>query len=228
MNEQRADDAVPSDRLPTEEHHEGGFRPITELIDAANQDVDISRGGPHYGAFIEQVRGLMDRARLSSPSDELALETIAILKELNDKLDAAVVDEWSAPTWTRVDLPARGNITLPPFVVDRADRDGVTARITFRTYHLGGNRAAHGGQIAIGFDDLLGMAAAVHAGAVTRTASLTVDYRSITPLNTELRLHAWAERQEGRKVYVRATLHDGERLCAEANGLFIVLKPGQQ
>jgi acyl-coenzyme A thioesterase PaaI-like protein len=169
----------------------------------------------------------MDRARLSSPSDELALETIRVLKQLNDRLDAAVVDEWSAPTWTRADLPARGNITIPPYLIDKASKDGVEARITFRTFHLGGNAAAHGGQIVVGFDDLLGMAAALYAGGVTRTASLTVDYRSITPLNKELSLRTWAERRDGRKVYVRATLHDGDRLCAEANGLFIVLKPGQ-
>ncbi|MBF6210302.1 PaaI family thioesterase [Nocardia puris] len=222
MDEQRVD------ALPTAEHHEGGFRPMAELIDAATRDVDISRGGPHYGELVEQTRALMDRVRLSSPSDDLALEAITLLKELNAKLDGAVVDEWSAPTWTRADLPARGNITLPPYVVDEAGRDGVTARVTFRTFHLGGNRAAHGGHIGVAFDDLLGMAAALHAGAVTRTASLTVDYRSITPLDTPLRLHAFAERIEGRKVYVRATLHDGDRLCAEANGLFIVLKPGQQ
>ncbi|WP_433602710.1 PaaI family thioesterase [Nocardia sp. CA-135953] len=221
MNEEQVGNS-----LPSEEHHEGGFRPMSELVEL--DDLDISRGGPHYGAFIEEVRSLMDRARLACPTDELALETIGVLKQLNDRLDAAIVDEWSAPTWTRADLPSRGNITLPPFVVDKVSRDGVDARITFRTFHLGGNRAAHGGQVAVAFDDLLGMAAAVHAGEVTRTASLTIDYRSITPLNTELRVHAWTERQEGRKVYVRATLHDGERLCAEAQGLFIVLEPGQQ
>ncbi|WP_280474588.1 PaaI family thioesterase [Nocardia asiatica] len=224
MNEPQAGDS-----LPSKEHHEGGFRPMTELIAAheAAKD-DISRGGPHYGQFIEQVRGLMDRVRLASPSDELAVDAIGILKELNDKLDAAAVDEWSTPNWTRFDLPARGNITLPPFYIDHVDPvEGVDARLTFRTFHLGGNSAAHGGQIAIAFDDLLGMAAAVHSGSVTRTASLTVDYRSITPLNTELKVRAWAERHEGRKVYVRATLHDGDRLCAEANGLFIVLRPGQ-
>ncbi|MGQ4599308.1 hotdog domain-containing protein [Nocardia sp. R6R-6] len=223
MNEPRADDT-----LPSKEHHEGGFRPLSDLIAAheAAKD-DISRGGPHYGQFIEQVRGLMDRTRLACPSDDLTVEVIGLLKQLNDKLDDALVDEWSAPAWTRLDLPARGNITLPPFVIDHVDEQGIHADVTFRTYHLGGNDAAHGGQVAVAFDDLLGMAAAVQSGAVTRTASLTVDYRSITPLNTELRVHAWAERQEGRKIYVRATLHDGERLCAEANGLFIVLKPGQ-
>ncbi|MFR9752331.1 PaaI family thioesterase [Nocardia sp. 004] len=218
-----------ADPLPDKEHHEGGFRPLSELTAAheAAKNVDIARGGPHYGQFIEEIRGLMDRVRLASPSDELALEAIGMLKELNDKLDDAVVDEWSTPSWTRFDLPARGNITLPPFLIDHIDQQGIDARITFRTFHLGGNSAAHGGQIATVFDDLLGMAAAVHTGSVTRTASLTVDYRSVTPLNTELSVRAWAEHSEGRKVYVRATLHDGDRLCAEAHGLFIVLKPGQ-
>ncbi|MGW6374533.1 PaaI family thioesterase [Rhodococcus sp. NPDC055112] len=223
MNEQQVGGS-----LPDQEHHEGGFRPMSELINAREErGADITRGGPHYGELIEQVRGLMDRARLASPTDELALDAIGILKQLNDKLDAAVVNEWSTPTWTRFDLPARGNITLPPFMIDHADSSGVDARLTFRNYHLGGNNAAHGGQVAVGFDDLLGMAAAMHAGSITRTASLTVDYRSVTPLNTELKVRAWAERQEGRKVFVRATLHDGDRLCAEAHGLFIVLKPGQ-
>ncbi|UGT41306.1 PaaI family thioesterase [Nocardia yamanashiensis] len=219
MSEQQVQ-AVEAD--PTQEHHEGGFRPIRELAR------DNSVGGPHYGELIDQVRTLMDKARLVSPSDELALEAIATLKELNDKLDAAVVDEWSAPTWHRTDLPSRGNITLPPFLVDKVSKEGVHARITFRTFHLGGNAAAHGGHIALGFDDLLGMTAAVYSGNATRTAYLHVDYRSITPLNTELQVHGWVERQEGRKIFVRATLHDGDRLCAEANGLFVLLKPGQQ
>ncbi|MRH93242.1 PaaI family thioesterase [Nocardia sp. SYP-A9097] len=208
--------------LPSPEHHEGGFRPIAEL------GRDNTKGGPHYGEFIEQVRSLMDRVRLADPTDEVALETIDELKKLNDRLDEVVVDEWSAPSWHRNDLPARGNITLPPFEVDQADAEGVHARITFRTFHLGGNGAAHGGHIALGFDDLLGMTAAVNTRAVTRTAFLHVDYRSITPLNTELQLHGWVERVEGRKVFVRATLHDGDRLCCEAHGLFLMLKPGQQ
>ncbi|WP_054813926.1 PaaI family thioesterase [Nocardia arizonensis] len=215
--------------LPSEEHHEGGFRPTSMADIVSAQDVrDNSQGGPHFGPFIEQVRTLMDRARLIAPSDDLALEAIATLEKLNDRLREAVVDEWVAPTWTRGDLPARGNVTLPPYTLEKVDGEGVRADVTFRTFHLGGNAAAHGGQVAIAFDDLMGMAAAVHAQAVARTASLTVDYRAITPLDTELRLHSWAERQDGRKVYVRATLHDGQTLCAEAKGLFIVLKSGQQ
>lgn len=223
MNEQRLGPA-----LPSAEHHEGGFRPMAELAAAHAASAAEPRGGKFYGEFVEQVRTLMDRARMADPGDELAERVVTQLTKLNEELAAAGVDEWSLPNWTRTDLPSRGNLTLPPYEVDSADATGVHARIVFRDFHLGGNAAAHGGHIALGFDDLLGMAAALHAGDVTRTASLTVDYRAITPLNRWLALHAWTERQEGRKVFVRATLHDGERLCAEAHGLFIVLKPGQQ
>ncbi|GGK33449.1 PaaI family thioesterase [Nocardia camponoti] len=214
---------------PNAEHHEGGFRPIAELISAGKNNVtDGPAGGEFYGDLIERTRDLMDRVRLISPSDELAKDAIATLEALNARLDAGVVDEWSSPSWSRTDLPARGNVTLPPYTVSSASAtEGVVAEVVFRTFHLGGNGAAHGGHIALAFDDLIGMAAAVHTKDITRTASLTVDYRSITPLNTPLTLRAWAERRDGRKVYLRATLHDGERLCAEAHGLFIVLNPGQ-
>lgn len=212
--------------LPSAEHHEGGFRPMSELMNQI-RSVDTSRGGPHYGDFVEQVRTLMDRARLAVPPDDLVQEAAGILEKLNDRLGAHVHEEWDAPGWTRFDLPSRGNVTLPPYHVDHAKPDGVEARITYRTFHLGGNAAAHGGYVSLGFDDLMGLAGSLYSGSVTRTASLTVDYRAITPLNKELQLRAWGERQEGRKVWIKATLHDGDLLCAEAHGLFIVLKPGQ-
>ncbi|RMI35750.1 PaaI family thioesterase [Nocardia stercoris] len=220
--------AHPGDSLPNEEHHEGGFRPVADLIAARRKSGEGAvAGGPHFGELVEQTRILMDRVRLISPSDELAKEAIATLEGLNARLAEAVVDEWASPTWTRHDLPGRGNITLPPYVVTAAGPEGVEATVTFRTFHLGGNSAAHGGQVVVAFDDVLGMAAALVGKGITRTASLTVDYRSVTPLNKELALVARAERQEGRKIWLRATLHDGERLCAEAHGLFILLKPGQ-
>lgn len=201
------------------EHHEGGFRP--------DFDIDLSRGGPRYGEFIEEVRTFMDRVRAACPTAELVDEVIDELKVLNAKLDSAAIDEWRAPSGGRIDLPARGNITLPPYEVDDAGSDGVHARLTFRRYHLGGNKAAHGGQVAVAFDDLMGMAGALGSGGVTRTAYLTVNYRAITPLDTELKVRSWVDRIDGRKVYLRATMHNGETLCSEADGLFIKLKPGQ-
>ncbi|MGW0246179.1 PaaI family thioesterase [Nocardia goodfellowii] len=200
-----------------------GLRPALAGAVAA-----ATRGGRHYGQLIEQVRILMDRVRMLDPDDEVAVAAIALLEQLNERLGAAVVDEWSTPIWTRNDVPANGNITLPPFVFERADRDGVTARITFRDFHLGGNSAAHGGYIAVAFDTMLGVAAGLYTGTPIRTASLTVDYRSITPLQRELTIHAQVESRADRKIFTTATLRDGARVCAEARALFLILAPGQQ
>ncbi|ACY20396.1 thioesterase superfamily protein [Gordonia bronchialis DSM 43247] len=202
-----------------EDPHEGGFR--------AHIAITTERGGPRYGEFSEQVRALMDNVRYACPEDAVTAELIDELKAINEKLAASRIDEWHSPSGTRIDLPSRGNITLPPYIVDDVDDHGVRASVTFRDFHLGGNKAAHGGHIAVAFDDLGGFASAVAIQGVSRTASLTVQYRSITPLNTPLQCHTWAEKIDGRKVFIKGTLHDGDRLCAEMDALFIKLNPGQ-
>ena len=59
-----------------------------------------------------------------------------------------------------------------------------------------------------------------------RTAYLTVNYRAITPIEVELRLEASVDRTEGRKTWATGRLYDGERLVADAEGLFVKLRPG--
>lgn len=203
----------------TESGHAGGFR--------AQVDITTERGGPRYGELVEQVRTLMDKMRYASPTPELAAEMIDELKEFNAKLDTMLVDEWTSPCGTRVDLPSRGNITLPPYEVIEGGEDGVTATVVFRRFHLGGNGVAHGGHVAIAFDDLGGMAAALNVHGICRTAYLTVNYRSLTPLQTSLTMKTWVDKRDGRKMFVKGTLHDGDRLCADIDALFIALKPGQ-
>jgi len=68
---------------------------------------------------------------------------------------------------------------------------------------------------------------ALAVNGVTRTAYLTVQYRSLTPLSTPLTCRTWVDKRDGRKAFVKGTLHDGDRLCAELDALFIELKPGQ-
>ena len=72
------------------------------------------------------------------------------------------------------------------------------------------------------FDELLGVAQSV-SGKHGMTGRLTIHYRSPTPLHTELRIEGWLERAEGRKIVCRGTLHHGDVLCAESEGLFITV-----
>jgi hypothetical protein len=58
------------------------------------------------------------------------------------------------------------------------------------------------------------------------TGRLTIHYRSPTPLHTELHFDCAIDRVEGRKTFASGQLHAGDRLCAEAEGLFISAKPG--
>lgn len=85
----------------------------------------------------------------------------------------------------------------------------------------------HGGAIPLLFDEVLGRLASSEDRTPARTAYLHTDFRSITPVGEELVVRAWFVSEQGRKRILRAELMHGETLCAEAEGLFIELRPGQ-
>ena len=82
----------------------------------------------------------------------------------------------------------------------------------------------HGGWIACAFDEMLGIVN-VASGHPGMTGRLTVHYRSPTKLFCDLRFVSWVERTEGRRIVSRAELWDGETLTAEAEGVFVQLRP---
>jgi acyl-coenzyme A thioesterase PaaI-like protein len=53
------------------------------------------------------------------------------------------------------------------------------------------------------------------------TASLKVDYRAPTPINTELEIRGRATEIKGRKVLVDLTLFAGGKLCAEGSVVMV-------
>lgn len=100
----------------------------------------------------------------------------------------------------------------------------VEARGTFGAAYEGPPSFVHGGWVACAFDEVLGIAN-IAAGHPGMTARLTVHYRRPTPLFRELRLRAWVERVEGRRIMSRAEMFDGDVLTAEAAGLFVQPRP---
>lgn len=113
------------------------------------------------------------------------------------------------------------NPVSPPMHVTFAP-DAIEATVTLGSLYEGPPGCVHGGFVAAMFDEVLG-AAQVYSGRAGMTGRLTVHYRSPTPLGEELRLSAQLIRVEGRKILCTATLHAGERLCAEAEGLFVTI-----
>ena len=105
----------------------------------------------------------------------------------------------------------------PPFKLV-LDGDRAEAYATYSHPHQGAPGLLQGGFIAATFDELLGV---VQAGVVRLTVELQITYRAPTPLHKELRYTTWLDRIDGRKAFVNGTLHDGDRLCAEARGLFV-------
>ncbi len=114
------------------------------------------------------------------------------------------------------------NPIAPPLVF-RCEEGVVRADANFGPLYVGPPGSVHGGVVAAAFDELLGAANLVNrVGAFTGT--LTVRYRSLTPLQQPLRLEGRVDRIEGRKVFASGTLHHAGRLTAEAEGVFI--RPG--
>ena len=50
--------------------------------------------------------------------------------------------------------------------------------------------------------------------------------RSLTPIGKPIRMRGWVDAREGRKTWAKGTMHLGETLCAEAEGVFIAPAAG--
>ena len=186
-------------------------------------------GGQSYARLVEALRSTRD-AIADARLDEAAC---AYLSERLDEVTAYVGQLRAQPgerVWAnRFDLTARGS-SLPPAMDDlRIDpvHGRVRARVSFGTSYAGAGEAAHGGAVALLFDELLGLCA--NAGRpASRTAYLHVDYRAIAPLNVPLVARARIDRVEGRKRWVSGELCRSDapqQAVAESEGLFVELRP---
>jgi acyl-coenzyme A thioesterase PaaI-like protein len=102
----------------------------------------------------------------------------------------------------------------------RFEDDRVHGTVMLDHRHGGAPGFAHGGALSAVMDDLLGNVLIVidRPGV---TATKTVDFRGPALLGRTLRLEAWCERIDGRKLHLRGEIWDEETLVAEGRALFI-------
>ncbi|UIX29375.1 PaaI family thioesterase [Streptomyces sp. GQFP] len=181
-------------------------------------------GGPEFGGLLESARRLLDAVAAAEAPDEVVLAATRQIEAACAALEPYGVEEEQAPAGNRPDLPGRGSPLLVPLVLDHERPDEVRGRVTFHRAHLGGGKAAHGGVQPLLFDELLGRLASIGRPR-SRTAYLRVDYRKVTPLGVELRVEGRIRRTEGRKIFAYGQLLHGEQILAEAEALFVQLRP---
>jgi len=198
----------------------------------------------------EQIRDVADAVRslihrmvaTEAPADvfaDIADELRAVAARLEDYprqhlfmgpresalADAADIGDDYEGAFDLSPLMGRANPLAPPLRLQLSD-DRVVGTAVFDSAYEGPPGCVHGGLVAAAFDELLGLVQ-MHAGQPGMTARLVINYRSPTPLHEELRLEGRVVRVEGRKTFCTGEIHAGDRLCAEAEALFVALDPGR-
>jgi acyl-coenzyme A thioesterase PaaI-like protein len=99
--------------------------------------------------------------------------------------------------------------------------DRVVLRFISDPRHEGAVGLVHGGVISALFDEALGSVPPHLLGRPCVTGTLTVAYRAQAPVGGELRVEAWLEGVERRKVFLAGAAYHQHVLVAEATATFI-------
>jgi len=209
-----------------EPEYRGTPEGLTDGLTATWRDRDELTPLAGYGAMVDALRMLLDQIAGSQPSGELVADAERQLAELTWQFAKSQVEERSQVFGHLTAVPGRGQVMAPAIAVDEHNSERASGHVTFGRFYLGGNGAVHCGAIPLAFDELMGRLANT-GRAPSRTAYLHVNYRNITPIETRLSIEAHFESEEGRKRILRGVIRSGDTVCADAEGLFVALRPDQ-
>ncbi|WP_431237687.1 PaaI family thioesterase [Mycolicibacterium aichiense] len=189
---------------------------------------EVARPGEGFGRFLTAMRRAQDLAVSADPDPDTWSAAADLADQLVALLGPFEAAEGVGPANRVPSLPGAGSLLMPPYRVTQFDSEAVELTVRFSRFHVGGNYAVHGGVLPLTFDSVFGMVIHATGRPISRTAFLHVDYRSVTPIDTELTVRGWLREAEGRKAFVNAEMRDPDgTLCAEAHGLMVRLLPGQ-
>jgi acyl-coenzyme A thioesterase PaaI-like protein len=196
------------------------------LTEAWRDRIDI--GEPKaFPVMVDELRRLQDQLTGSNPPEQVAARIAETIASLTRELAEYAVDERHQLAGQLVGIPGRGQCMSPVVEITEYSDTHAVGHVSFGRYYLGGNGAVHGGAIPLVFDELMGRLANTGGRRPSRTAYLHVNFRNITPIETRLAIEARFVSEEGRKRVLSGTIRNGDTLCADAEGLFVALRPGQ-
>jgi len=188
----------------------------------------VRRAAPGWHDLVLAMGRLQDAFAGSAPPQETVTEVAALFERAQALLAAHEVGDEGQLFGRMLPNNNRGQTFSPPVRVTAVGEQTLTGEVVFGRFHSGTNSTVHGGAISLMYDDVFGRLVGFADVRQARTANLSVNYRSVTPVGEPLTVRVAVDKVDGRKWHVAGTLHHGERLCSDATGLFITLRPGQQ
>jgi acyl-coenzyme A thioesterase PaaI-like protein len=190
---------------------------------------DVQRREAELGPLAATLRELVDATiRTTVDDDEVRAvrgEVETLVKRLRAEQRSGTPGvrfnaEGYAWNWGNA-VVGLGNAIAPPLEIVHEEPGRAHADVHLGAAYEGPPGLVHGGVSAMLLDHIMGETAANGFTRITFTGTLTMTYRRGTPLGP-LRLEAHIDREEGRKVWVVASIGDSEGPTVEAVGIFIV------
>ncbi len=190
---------------------------------------EVDRLEAAYAPLAAAVRDLVDATiRTTVPAEEVraaqaeveALVTRLRTRQVPGPAGVRFNSEARSWNWGNAVVGLR-NAVAPPVEIVHVRSGLAYADVVVGAAYEGPPGLVHGGVSAMLLDHLMGETASAAFTRVTFTGTLTMTYRRGTPLGP-LRLDARIDREEGRKVWVVASISDAEGPTVEAEGVFIV------
>jgi acyl-coenzyme A thioesterase PaaI-like protein len=193
-------------------------RIIERLVTIDAPASELALGADAAAAFADRLEAEFPKRRSWYEVAETAVA------EMSDVSDIAT-DRAAGGFFDRSPIVGLSNPLASPLTLSIAQGDDggyVHGSANFTAAYEGPPGNVHGGMVAAAFDEVLGMAQAL-SGNAGFTGTLTIMYRSPTPLYEELTFKGWVTGTERRKIFTKGTCHAGDRLTAEAEGIFITV-----
>ncbi len=193
-------------------------------------------------ALADELRSLARTLHETVADDERRAAALDLLREAN----ALLATGERRLRWYEVEADGDGrrartrelsafsgtiNAVAPPMRIEQGERNGspcLLGHVRLSRLREGPPESVHGGVMAGMFDELMGAAQSLTGRPGGVTGRLTIRYRDLTPLDTDLVFRCWVERDRGMRVDMRAECVRADTLdtaapvrTAEAEAIFV-------
>lgn len=186
------------------------------LVDAPTEE--LATAADAAGVFADRMDAEFPKRRSWYEAAETAVGEIT---DVPPSAESRIEDGF----FDRSPIVGLSNPLAAPLSLEMREEDGrriVVGRVEFNAAYEGPPGNVHGGMVAAAWDEVLGMAQSL-SGQAGFTGTLTIRYRTPTPLYEPLVFRGWVREVQGRKIFTEGTCHAGDRLTSEAEGIFITV-----